>query len=619
MKLQDYFLEKQHDHHAVLLTDGAMGTYYAELTGDTQGFCELANTKNPQVILDIHKAYLSAGARLIRTNTFAANRYALNVTREEQTEILRRGFELAVEAAAGTDAFVAASIGPIRRTGEEEDQEILEEFLFVSKTLVDAGARNFVFETFSDAAYLCTVAESIKAWAPDAFVLTQFAFSSDGLTRDGYGFHSIFDAIEACSAIDAYGLNCGSGPSQLRKLTERVERKGKPISVLPNASFPEVINERTVYVNNPTYFATVMEDVVKQGVQIVGGCCGTTPDHIRALAAVLGRVSLNSEPTHPATPAPKRKRHQKTSHFQEKLSRGDFITAVEMDPPFDIQIDRMVEHARLCGASGVDLVTIADSPRGIARVDSLMTAALIHRETGMEVMPHLCCRDKNINAIRSGLMACHIEGIRNILAVTGDPILEADKVTTKSVFNLNAYRLIDLISVMNREMCPDRNMTIAAALNLNVADLEGEYLRLTKKIQKGAGVFLTQPIFEERAMAALKDVKERFGIKIIAGIMPLVGYKNAVFLNNEVPGIKVPPEVMERFSPDMSREEAQAEGERIAVEIATRIRPDVDGFYMIIPFSRTQMVLDILQTLKNSGVIQSVDEKSGRHAYDRNR
>jgi homocysteine S-methyltransferase len=382
-----------------------------------------------------------------------------------------------------------------------------------------------------------------------------------------------------------------------------MDLKDRPVSVLPNASYPELVNERTVYVNNPPYFASVMEDVVKHGAQIVGGCCGTTPEHIRALAEQLGHLKAVSQPVHIDHTTTKKKLHQEKSLFQTKLDRGVFITAVEMDPPFDIQIDRMIEHARLCAAAGVDLITIADSPRGIARVDSLMTAALLHRETGMEVMPHLCCRDKNINAIRSGLMACHIEGIRNVLAVTGDPILEADKVTTKSVFNLNSFRLIDLISVMNREMCPDRNMTIAAALNLNVPDLEKEYLRMMKKAEKGTAVFLTQPIFDERAMAALRDIRERFGVKIIAGIMPLVSYKNAVFLNNEVPGIQVPEHVVARFSQNMSREEAEGEGIRIALEIATKIRPDVDGFYMIIPFSRTKMVLDILKTLRDKGVL----------------
>ncbi len=610
MKIRDFFVSgSENQHRSILLTDGAMGTYYAELTGDVRGFCEFANIKNPEIILKIHKEYLDAGAKLIRTNTFAANRYALNAPRDEQTEILTKGLEIACRAAEGTDAFVAASIGPIRRTGEEDEQDILDEFLFMAKTLVDAGARNFIFETFSDTAFLPEVSKAIKEWAPDAFVLTQFAFASDGMTRDGFGIHTIFEEIENSSAIDACGLNCGSGPSQLRKLLGRLELAGKPISVLPNASYPELINERTVYVNNPPYFASVMEDVVGQGAQIVGGCCGTKPEHIRALAELLGQVKTIPELTHPIHEASKRKGPRQTSLFQAKLDRGEFITAVEMDPPFDIQIDRMVEHAKLCAKAGVDLITIADSPRGIARVDSLMTAALLHRETGMEVMPHLCCRDKNINAIRSGLMACHIEGIRNILAVTGDPILEADKVTTKSVFNLNAYRLIDLIQVMNREMCPDRNITIAAALNLNVADLEKEYLRMMKKADKGTAVFFTQPIFDEAAVFALKDVRERFGVKVIAGIMPLVSYKNAIFLNNEVPGIQIPEHVVARFYKEMSREEAEAEGIRIALEIAAEIRPNVDGFYMIIPFSRTQMVLDILSTLKNNGVIEHTGGK----------
>ena len=601
MTIHDFFrTDNRQPDRAILLTDGAMGTYYAQLTGDVRGFCEFANAKNPDIIRGIHQAYLEAGARLIRSNTFAANKFALQVGREEQTEILKAGMEIAFQAARDTTAFVAASIGPIRPTEEVDEKEILEEFLFIAETLFDAGARNFIFETFSDAACLRTVAEAIKSWAPDTFVLAQFAFASDGLTRDGNGFHTIFEPIVDCAGIDAYGLNCGSGPSQLRKLMGKLEWNGKPVSVLPNASFPEVVNERTVYVNNPAYFASVMEDVVEQGARIVGGCCGTTPDHIRALAETLGHIKTMPKPKHPAQAAAKKTSHRQTSLFQAKLDRGEFLVAVEMDPPFDIQIGQMLEHAKMCADAGVDLITIADSPRGIARVDSLMTAALIHREIGIEVMPHLCCRDKNINAIRSGLMACHIEGIRNVLAVTGDPILEADKVTTKSVFNLNAYKLIDLIQGMNREMCQDTNITIAAALNLNAADLEKEYLRMEKKADRGTAVFLTQPIFSESAIAALQDLRERYSVKVIAGIMPLVSYKNAVFLNNEVPGIQVPEHIVSQFSLEMTREEAEERGKRIAVDIATRVRPYVDGFYMIIPFSRTGMVIEILKTLKGA-------------------
>lgn len=613
MKTRDFIESKTTGNpHGILLTDGAMGTYYVEKTGDTNGFCELANVSRPDVISDIHKEYLDAGAMLIRTNTFAANRFALKVDRKDLADILTSGYKIAQGAVNGRNAGIAVSVGPIRGTGGEEDGEILAEYLFVAKTMVDAGADFFIFETFSSPDFLCQVAETIKGWNPDAYVLTQFAFSADGLTRDGLGLSTVFDEIGGCPHIDAMGFNCGAGPSQLRRFAERLDRisepnwHGKPISLLPNASFPEVVNERTVYVNNPDYFASVMEETLSANsgnIRIAGGCCGTTPEHILSLSRALGHINIDETRSVPTATPVKNPGTPKTSRFQKKLDRGEFVIAVELDPPFDIHIQQMVEHARLCGKAGVDMITVADSPRGIARVDSLMAAAMIHRKVGIEVMPHLCCRDKNVNALRSGIMACHIEGIRNILTVTGDPILESDSVTTKSVFNLNAYRLIQLIQVMNREMCRESHITVGAALNVNAKDLANELGRMEKKIQRGAGVFFTQPVFDKKAMDALKEVRKRKEVKIIAGIMPLIGYRNAIFLNNEVPGIDIPTDIVSRFSPDMSREEGEETGIRIAVETASRIRGDVDGFYLIIPFARTHVVLEIINRLRLQGIL----------------
>jgi homocysteine S-methyltransferase len=601
----------------ILLTDGAMGTYYAALTGDVRGFCELANIGNPDIIRRIHQEYLDAGAMLLRTNTFAANRFALDVSREEQTRILQAGAALALEAAGPKGAFAAGSIGPIRRTGEEDEDEIFAEYLFMAKTLYDAGIRIFVFETFSDPAGLCRIGEILKSWDPDVFFLASFAFSADGLTRDGYGLSSVAGEFRDCPHLDALGLNCGSGPSQLRRLAETLEPEGRLLSVLPNASYPELVNERTVYVNNPEYFALVMEEIAALGVRIVGGCCGTTPEHIRRLALALGSGPLHREaPAHPARVHPS-SHPVEESAFHKKLAEGDFVLAVELDPPFDLDLGSLRSQAASCREAGIDLITVADSPRGIARVDSLMTAALIRRETGMEVMPHLCCRDKNINAIRSGLMACHIEGIRNILAVTGDPILEADKVTTKSVFNLNSFRLIELIEIMNGELCPEDRIAVAAALNLNAGDLAGEFARIGKKAAKGACVFLTQPVFDQGGVEALRKLREAYGVKVVAGIMPLVSRRNAVFLRNEIPGFRISEALVEAFPPEHSRSEGEAAGIRLAADMAAKARPYVDGFYFVIPLGRTHVVLELIETLRARGILtprlgQNADAASGR-------
>ena len=331
--------------------------------------------------MNIHREYLEAGAMLIRTNTFAANRFALKVDRQTLAEILIAGYKITANAINGSDAMAAASIGPIRRTGEEDDAEILSEYLFIAKTLMDAGVDIFVFETFSSPDFLCQVAETIKTWNPDAYILTQFAFSADGLTRDGLGLPTVFGEIGKCPFIDAMGFNCGAGPSRIRRFVAELERisepewQNKPLSILPNASFPEVVNERTVYVNNPVYFARVMKETLStnaSNIRIAGGCCGTTPEHIRQISQALGQLNIEKKTNATTAVQGKSPGVPKTSRFQKKLNRGEFVVAVELDPPFDIHIQQMVDAARLCGKAGVDLITVADSPRGIARVDSLM-------------------------------------------------------------------------------------------------------------------------------------------------------------------------------------------------------------------------------------------------------
>ena len=260
----------------------------------------------------------------------------------------------------------------------------------------------------------------------------------------------------------------------------------------------------------------------------------------------------------------------------------------------------MMENARVCKENGVDIITVADSPRAIARVDSLMMAAKIKREIEIDVIPHLCCRDKNLNALKSGIMAAHIDDIRNILVITGDPILDIDKMSTKSVFNLNSYKLMDVISEMNKEIFPGEEMNISGALNLNVRYKEAEIKRMMKKVDMGANIFFTQPIFDESAIDFLATMKKNSDIRIMGGIMPIVNYRNAQFLNNEVPGIEIPKKYVDRFDPDMSNRESEQVGIELAVELANNLKEYVDGLYFINPFNRIEMVMKILQRIEHN-------------------
>ena len=371
------------------------------------------------------------------------------------------------------------------------------------------------------------------------------------------------------------------------------------ISALPNASYPEIINEKMVYVYNPDYFANIVADIKVLGAKILGGCCGTTPEHIKSISDRIEICEIKEieKERMKQVEKIKKEKQKKSSNFLKKIQREEFVIAVELDPPYDTSIEGLMESARVCKENGVDIITVADSPRAIARVDSMMMASKIKREIDIDVIPHLCCRDKNVNALKSGILAAHIEDVRNILVITGDPILDIDKISTKSVFNLNSYKLIEMIDDMNKEIFKQEPINIGGALNLNVRCKEAEIKRMMKKVDKGANIFFTQPIFDETAIDFLSKMKKNKDIRILGGIMPIVNYRNAQFLNNEVPGIEIPQKYVDRFDPDMSKREAEQVGIELAVELANNLREHVDGLYFINPFNRIEMIMKILQRL----------------------
>lgn len=585
----------------IVVIDGAMGTYYAEKTNEEDSFCELANINNRELIKEIHSEYIKAGAKLIRTNTFAANTVTLGLNREAVKEIIESGYKIAKEAVGEKEVYIGASIGPIHESinKKHKDIDILGEYKFVVDTLMDLGEDIFIFETFGSTDYLREISEYVKKRNKDAFILTQFAVTINGYTRKEISIKRILKEVQSIKEIDAYGFNCGVGPAHLYKLMEDLDIYEDTISALPNASYPEIINEKMVYVYNPDYFANVVVDIKCLGAKIVGGCCGTTPEHIKSIADRLKICDIKDSEKKRMKEIEKIKQEKniKTSRFLEKLKKEEFVIAVELDPPYDNSIEGLMESARVCKENGVDIITVADSPRAIARVDSLMMASKIKREIEIDVIPHLCCRDKNVNALKSGILATHIEDIRNILVITGDPILDIDKMSTKSVFNLNSYKLIELIDDMNQEIFKDEPMNISGALNLNVRYKEAEIKRMMKKVEKGANIFFTQPIFDESAIDFLSTMKKDKNIKIMGGIMPIVNYRNAQFLNNEVPGIEIPKKYVDRFHPEMSTRESEQVGIELAVDIANNLREYVDGFYFINPFNRIEMIMKILQRI----------------------
>lgn len=580
-----------------LITDGAMGTYYSQITGDNESFCEFANLSNDRIIKNIHKEYIDAGAKLIRTNTFSANTITLGVSKEELEKIIKRGYQIAKEAVSGKDIFVAADIGPINISGIDKTiDDVYDEYKFIVDTFMSEGADVFVFETLSNLNCLEEVSRYIKEKNKSAFVLTQFAVMQDGYTRDGVSINAIVNKVKDIKDIDAFGFNCGSGPAHLYSMLKKLDiYEDNIISALPNAGYPEIVNERMVYIDNPDYFSDKMLSIKKFGAKIVGGCCGTTPKHISELSYKLklhgSKVVLKSSDENKVI----RKISKINNNFISKLNSGKFPLVVELDPPTNTVMDKVMHCAEVCKENNIDLVTVADSPMSKVRVDSIVIASKIKREVGIDVMPHICCRDKNINAIRSSVLAANIEGIRNILAVTGDPVSGAEEIKAKSVFNLNSFRLIELISEMNKEVFNGDEISIGGALNLNALNKNSEISRMNKKISNGASFFLTQPIFEDDTIEFLSNFKKESNAKILGGIMPLVSYRNAQFINNELPGVTIPQKYVKRFDKDMTRNEAEEVGIEIAVEIISKIKNYVDGLYLVTPFNRIEMVMKVIK------------------------
>jgi methionine synthase I (cobalamin-dependent)/5,10-methylenetetrahydrofolate reductase len=588
------------DH--VLITDGAMGTYYAELTGDASGFCELASHSRPELIKQIHQEYINAGAQLIRTNTFSTNPWTLNLDTAAITALLRDSYALASTVTAGTGVFIAADIGPLPEhlatTTANGPDQILAGYRLIVDTFIACGATIFNFETFSSCDFLSEITAYIKAKQEKNFIITQFAITPDGFTRKGVSAARLLERLRTIKTIDAAGFNCGVGPTHLYHALQKLDLNNLTLAVLPNAGYPEVINERTIYAHNPEYFAERSLAIQKLGAKIIGGCCGTTPAHIRAIAKRLRSGStelvVNSRQSAPATP----ETPPLTNRFAAKLRQNAFVVAAELDPPCDANIAKTMDRAGIYKQAGVDLITIADSPLAKARADAVLVAAKIQQDLGAETLPHLCCRDKNLNALKATVLAAHISGIRNLLAVTGDPLPHAAKNEIKSVFNLNSMELIALINALNAEHFANDPIACGGALNLNVRNPEGELQRLYKKAARGATFFLTQPIFNESVIAFLPRLQEAPEVKILGGILPIVNFNNARFLQNEVPGMALSAEIMARFDPAMDRAAAEKAGIELAVELAIKIKPYVAGFYFMTPFNRAGMVVEILKRLQ---------------------
>ena len=577
-----------------LLFDGGMGTYYKAKPGTE---CEQGNLLDPAGVRKVHREYLAVGAEAIKTNTFGLPRMA--AARQPDWQVLARaGWKLAAEAAVETGAAVFADLGPAPDTEAAPAGSI---YTAVARCFVEQGAKNFLFETLSSDAGVLEAVQAVKAQVPDAFVLVSFAVLPDGYTREGMYSKDLVRRMTESGIVDAVGFNCVSAPGAMRTLVQQLGSTALPLSVMPNAGYPVVTRTQVKYQGKPEYFAKELARIAAEGVRILGGCCGTTPAHIAALRAALDSLPA-VEKAAPAVQVstPEAPTVEKDDAFLRKLNAGKKVIAIELDSPKDADLTNYLAGAKRLQAAGADLLTIADCPIARARMDSSLVACRVHRELGLCTLPHMTCRDRNLNATKALLLGLYAEGVREVLAITGDPIPTAERDEVKNVYQFNSRKLAQYIVSLageGREM--PSPMTVFGALNLNARNFEVELRRAGEKLENGMSGFLTQPVLSEQAVENLRRTRETLGerAKILAGIMPVVSQRNAIFMENEVNGIHVAEDIMEAFA-GLDREQGEALGLEISLKMAREALPYADGFYLMTPFNRVALMERLIARLK---------------------
>lgn len=590
--------------HHLLVGDGAMGTMiYSRGIPLPQSYDEL-NLTRPAMIQDIHRAYFEAGAQALETNSFTANRrrlarYGLE---DRVDQINQTAVRLAREVADGK-AYVLASVGPVRNGDSEEiDAATLRQILTEHiDALVTAGPDAIIFETFSYVDELeMAVAEGRRLTSLP--LIAQLVADEEGYTRDSQHITVAFRRLRELGA-DVVGINCAKGPAGiLRALREVAIDDGVLLSAFPNAGLPAFVDGRYIYLSTPEYFAESALKLREQGVRLLGGCCGTTPEHIRAMAGALRglepvrekKVVAHLKPAQPQVPP-----ITEPDFLKNVKKRPTMI--VELDPPRDLEYERIIYGAVELKRAGIDALTMADSSLGITRMSNLALGYLAKQQTGLHVISHLSCRDRNLIGMQAELMGLYAMGMDTVLALTGDPAKFGDQPGATSVYDLNSFNLIAMIKRLNqgiafsgRTLKQGTRFTVGVAFNPNVERIETQLSRLRKKAQLGADFAMTQPIFDWRKARKIYQATREFEMPIFIGIMPLVSGRNADFLHNEVPGIEIPLKVRQRMY-RFEGERARREGVTIAAEILESVLDYFNGIYLITPFARYEMCLELVE------------------------
>ena len=590
-----------------VLFDGAMGTELnARGAGPGQGYEEL-NLVQPSLVLGVHRDYIAAGADVIETNTFRANRFGLGefYLEGQVREINLAGARLARDArnASGRPVLVAGSIGPLGRpiepVGAIKRSSAERIFAEQIQALVDGGVDLLVFETFTGLSELELAVRVARELTPSTPVLAHLSFDDEANPAEAAA--ALVRALEPLGVL-AVGANCGSGPQAAINVTQHLAAAGaRTTSAMPNAGLPERVGGRLVYATGPEYFAEAAARLVSSGARIVGGCCGTTPGHIARLrerlsdlgprTAVRTRVQTVAEPGQPARPP--------RSRLARDLREGRFAVSVELTPPRGIDPRRMLEGARLLKEAGVDYANVTDSAMARLRMGVISCAALVQQQVGLEAIAHFTCRDRNVMAIQSELIGAHALGIRNILALRGDPPRVGDYPNATPVWDVNAVGLITILANLNRGL--DANGTpigerasfhVGAAVNPSAEDFERELRLLRRKLAAGAEFIVTNPIYEPAAVDRLQAVAADVEVPVLVGVLPLLSLRHAEYLHHEVPGMTVPASV--RRSLEQAGDRAAELGVEMAVDFLDNARGIVQGAYVIPAAARYDLAAQIV-------------------------
>lgn len=582
-----------------LIADGSFGTYYSQKY-KTVDIPEYANITASQRISEIHTEYINSGAKLIRTNTFASNTYSLDCSIEQVKKNIKAAYKIAKEAVeqSGKEIFIAGNIGPVPAVFQPDFEAVEEEYYQIAKTFIDEGADILCFETFTQSEHIMPAIKRIKEEC-NPFIIVQFCVNQYGYSEAGESAERLVRETAFSKCVDAVGLNCGVGPAHMQQILSRINLNNNCfVTAMPNAGYPLLVRNRVKYADNPIYFASKVNDMALLGADIIGGCCGTTPDYIREVAKTIDltptvksdETSANNENEKPVI---------KKSFFRnaDGTIKDKKLIAVELAPPFGADDKKLLEAAHMLKGLGVDVLTFPDSPSGRTRIDSVLMAQKVKNVTGFEVMPHICCRDKNAIAMRSTFLGASINGINNFLIITGDPIPVMARQVVKSVFNFDSVGLMRIADEMNSEVLKDSPLTYGGAINQSRRRIESEIKRVQKKMEAGAEFFLTQPLFTAEDAERLRRVKEETGARILCGIMPLVSRKNALFMKNEISGVNVTDEVIERYPENADREDGENVGVELAKEMIAATRDFADGYYFSFPFNRTYLLKRIIEEL----------------------